>query len=83
MNCCMHLAYSVPDSVDAQLCTASCDCRVHPPTVFFFTCAVHFWAPTFKWGISLANIADMQRPADKISVPQQCGMYVGQWGFGS
>lgn len=36
--------------------------------------AVHFWAPTFKWGITFANIADLQRPADKISVPQQCAI---------
>lgn len=33
--------------------------------------AVHFWAPTFKWGITIANIADLQRPADKVSYPQQ------------
>lgn len=32
---------------------------------------IHFWAPTGKWLISLANLADMQRPADKISYPQQ------------
>ncbi|KAL4420265.1 hypothetical protein ABPG77_003444 [Micractinium sp. CCAP 211/92] len=32
---------------------------------------IHFWAPTFKWGISIANIADMQRPAELISYPQQ------------
>jgi hypothetical protein len=38
-----------------------------------FVAAVHFWAPTFKWGISIANIADMQRPAEKVSTPQQCG----------
>lgn len=36
---------------------------------------VHFWAPTFKWGISFANIADMQRPAEKVSTPQQCGEF--------
>lgn len=35
---------------------------------------IHFWAPTFKWGISIANIADMQRPADKVSYPQQCAV---------
>eukprot|EP00195_Chlamydomonas_chlamydogama_P013810 CAMPEP_0202898718 /NCGR_PEP_ID=MMETSP1392-20130828/7164_1 /ASSEMBLY_ACC=CAM_ASM_000868 /TAXON_ID=225041 /ORGANISM="Chlamydomonas chlamydogama, Strain SAG 11-48b" /LENGTH=185 /DNA_ID=CAMNT_0049584721 /DNA_START=107 /DNA_END=665 /DNA_ORIENTATION=+ len=35
---------------------------------------IHFWAPTFKWGISLANIADMQRPPEKISLPQQCAI---------
>jgi hypothetical protein len=39
--------------------------------------AVHFWAPTFKWGISIANIADMARPAEKVSTPQQCGKAVG------
>uniref|UniRef100_A0A7S0WQS0 Mitochondrial pyruvate carrier n=1 Tax=Chlamydomonas leiostraca TaxID=1034604 RepID=A0A7S0WQS0_9CHLO len=35
-----------------------------PKTVFF-------WAPTVKWGISIANIADMQRPTEQISYPQQ------------
>lgn len=40
--------------------------------------AVHFWAPTFKWGISIANIADMQRPAEKVSTPQQCGTPVDE-----
>ncbi len=35
--------------------------------------AVHFWAPAFKWGITFANIADLQRPAEKVSVPQQTG----------
>ncbi|CAN6986783.1 hypothetical protein IGI04_001228 [Brassica rapa subsp. trilocularis] len=32
---------------------------------------IHFWAPTFKWGISIANIADFAKPTDKISYPQQ------------
>ena len=27
---------------------------------------IHFWAPTFKWGISLANVADFKRPADQV-----------------
>jgi hypothetical protein len=35
---------------------------------------IHFWAPTFKWGISIANIADLSRPADKISLPHQCAL---------
>lgn len=35
---------------------------------------IHFWAPAFKWGITFANIADMQRPAEKISTPQQCAV---------
>jgi Mitochondrial pyruvate carriers len=37
--------------------------------------AVHFWAPTFKWGISIANIADFSKPPEKISYPQQIGMF--------
>lgn len=32
---------------------------------------IHFWAPTFKWAISIANLADMQKPAENISYPQQ------------
>ncbi|VEN54012.1 unnamed protein product [Callosobruchus maculatus] len=36
-----------------------------PKTIFF-------WAPVFKWGLVIAGIADLQRPADKISV-SQCG----------
>jgi hypothetical protein len=44
---------------------------------FLFFCmriAVHFWAPTFKWGISIANIADFAKPPEKVSYPQQMGM---------
>lgn len=39
----------------------------HPAGPF----TIHFWAPAFKWGISLANIADLKRPADKVSLEQQ------------
>lgn len=41
---------------------------------FIVNLTVHFWAPTFKWGITMANIADMSKPVDKISVPQQTGV---------
>ncbi|KAB0789956.1 hypothetical protein PPYR_04002 [Photinus pyralis] len=34
-----------------------------PKTVFF-------WAPTFKWGLVIAGISDLQRPAEKISLAQ-------------
>lgn len=64
----------------------ACACPSHPahfkpspnsphqsPTIT----AVHFWAPSFKWGISLANIADYNRPPELISVPQQCGAFAG------
>ncbi|KAF9602850.1 hypothetical protein IFM89_031796, partial [Coptis chinensis] len=37
----------------------------------FFIIAVHFWAPTFKWGISIANIADFAKPPEKLSYPQE------------
>ncbi|XP_050246784.1 mitochondrial pyruvate carrier 4-like isoform X2 [Quercus robur] len=32
---------------------------------------IHFWAPTFKWVISIANVADFSKPPEKISYPQQ------------
>ncbi|KAJ7285513.1 hypothetical protein O6H91_01G049200 [Diphasiastrum complanatum] len=32
---------------------------------------IHFWAPTFKWGITIANIADFAKPPEKLSYPQQ------------
>jgi len=38
-----------------------------PKTVFF-------WSPLFKWGLVIAGIGDLQRPADKISVPQSSAL---------
>mmetsp|Transcript_27793 Transcript_27793/g.72146 ORF Transcript_27793/g.72146 Transcript_27793/m.72146 type:complete len:123 (-) Transcript_27793:153-521(-) len=35
---------------------------------------IHFWAPTFKWAISLANVADFSRPVEQVSLPQQCAV---------
>ncbi|GAB4846094.1 Mitochondrial pyruvate carrier 4 [Ancistrocladus abbreviatus] len=32
---------------------------------------IHFWAPTFKWAISIANVADFSKPPEKLSYPQQ------------
>ncbi|CAG7838351.1 unnamed protein product [Allacma fusca] len=34
-----------------------------PQTVFF-------WAPLFKWGLVIAGLGDLSRPAEKISLPQ-------------
>ncbi|RKP13480.1 mitochondrial pyruvate carrier [Piptocephalis cylindrospora] len=31
---------------------------------------IHFWAPAAKWGLVLAGLGDMQRPAEKLSVTQ-------------
>ncbi|KAG9411817.1 Mitochondrial pyruvate carrier 2 [Aphanomyces cochlioides] len=39
----------------------------HPAGPF----TVHFWAPAFKWCISLANIADMSKNPDLLSTNQQ------------
>ncbi|BAF21865.1 Os07g0553700 [Oryza sativa Japonica Group] len=36
---------------------------------------IHFWAPTFKWGISIANVADFAKPPEMISYPQQVGRF--------
>uniref|UniRef100_A0A3B3DBM2 Mitochondrial pyruvate carrier n=1 Tax=Oryzias melastigma TaxID=30732 RepID=A0A3B3DBM2_ORYME len=36
-----------------------------PKTVFF-------WAPMFKWGLVMAGLADMTRPAEKLSLSQSC-----------
>ncbi|XP_036144588.1 mitochondrial pyruvate carrier 2-like isoform X1 [Monomorium pharaonis] len=38
-----------------------------PTTVFF-------WAPTFKWGLVIAGIGDLNRPADTISVSQTAAL---------
>merc|ERR1711915_33224 len=34
-----------------------------PKTVFF-------WAPCFKWGLVIAGIGDLKRPAEKLSISQ-------------
>ncbi|XP_030373508.1 mitochondrial pyruvate carrier 2 [Scaptodrosophila lebanonensis] len=36
-----------------------------PKTIFF-------WAPVFKWGLVIAGLSDLARPADTISIPA-CG----------
>uniref|UniRef100_A0A0E0LM23 Mitochondrial pyruvate carrier n=1 Tax=Oryza punctata TaxID=4537 RepID=A0A0E0LM23_ORYPU len=47
---------------------------------------IHFWAPTFKWGISIANVADFAKPPEMISYPQQVvvacsGVIWARWGM--
>lgn len=34
---------------------------------------VHFWAPTFKWGLVLAGISDIERPVESLSAFQSSG----------
>ena len=40
-----------------------------PKTIFF-------WAPTFKWGITIANISDLSRDPSTISIPMQAALTV-------
>ncbi|KAL6047952.1 Mitochondrial pyruvate carrier 2 [Balamuthia mandrillaris] len=35
---------------------------------------IHFWAPAFKWSLVIAGIADLKRPAEKISTPQSTAL---------
>lgn len=35
---------------------------------------IHFWAPAMKWGLVVAGLSDLKRPADKISVSQNAGI---------
>ncbi|CAH0553872.1 unnamed protein product [Brassicogethes aeneus] len=39
-----------------------------PKTIFF-------WAPIFKWGLVLAGLADLNRPAESISKPQTFALF--------
>ncbi|KAI7867120.1 mitochondrial pyruvate carrier [Spinellus fusiger] len=31
---------------------------------------IHFWAPLGKWGLVLASLGDLQRPAEKLNIRQ-------------
>ncbi|KAF0694062.1 Aste57867_15032 [Aphanomyces stellatus] len=42
----------------------------HPAGPF----TIHFWAPAFKWCISIANVADMKKNPDMLSTNQQCAV---------
>ena len=53
------------------------------PAGFF---SIFFWAPTFKWTITLVNIGEMSKPAEKISAHQQIalaftGALFTRWGL--
>uniref|UniRef100_A0A1L8E084 Mitochondrial pyruvate carrier n=2 Tax=Nyssomyia neivai TaxID=330878 RepID=A0A1L8E084_9DIPT len=39
-----------------------------PKTVFF-------WAPVFKWGLVIAGLSDLARPADQLSVAQSGSLF--------
>lgn len=45
-----------------------------PRQVCICAYAVFFWAPMMKWGMVLAGIGDLARPAEKLSVPQNAAL---------
>lgn len=42
----------------------------HPAGPFY----IHFWAPNFKWALSINNLLDYDRPVDKISLSMTSAM---------
>lgn len=34
-----------------------------------------FWAPMMKWGLVAAGLSEMNRPVEKVSVPQSLGTF--------
>lgn len=54
----------------------------HPAGPFY----IHFWAPNFKWMLSVNNILDYDRPVDKISMSMTSaltltGLIFMRWSF--
>lgn len=41
---------------------------------FYGPQTIFFWAPAFKWGLVFAGIADLARPADKLSPSQSTAL---------
>ncbi|CAG8507005.1 5957_t:CDS:2 [Diversispora eburnea] len=35
---------------------------------------IHFWAPIMKWGLVIAGISDLKRPAESLSVSQNIAL---------
>ena len=44
----------------------------HPAGPF----TIFFWAPTFKWMITISNIGDIEKPAHLISTNQQMAIFM-------
>jgi len=54
----------------------------HPAGPFY----IHFWAPNFKWALSINNLMDLERPTDKISLSMTSaltltGLIFMRWSF--
>lgn len=71
-SCVLVVHFLIPADVNCQILMASFGARMRdfwnhpagPKTIFF-------WAPTFKWGISISNLGDLQRDPDQVSLPMQ------------
>lgn len=68
------LKIPMPSTVNAFL--------AHPAGPF----TIHFWAPTFKWNLSIANLLDYKRPTESVSTAQQIalaatGVIWTRWSF--
>ncbi|KAI8090257.1 mitochondrial pyruvate carrier [Gilbertella persicaria] len=37
---------------------------------------IHFWAPTMKWGLVIAGLSDLQKPANQLSLSQNLSLGV-------
>eukprot|EP00741_Cyanophora_paradoxa_P005963 tig00000955_g5781.t1 len=35
---------------------------------------IFFWAPAMKWALVIAGLADLNRPVEKVSTPQQVAL---------
>uniref|UniRef100_A0A0E0Q9Q8 Mitochondrial pyruvate carrier n=1 Tax=Oryza rufipogon TaxID=4529 RepID=A0A0E0Q9Q8_ORYRU len=76
---------SFPDSC-RLLCSRLCLLNIDDGWAVVSSSSIHFWAPTFKWGISIANVADFAKPPEMISYPQQVvvacsGVIWARWGM--
>eukprot|EP00441_Pelagodinium_beii_P023612 CAMPEP_0197662994 /NCGR_PEP_ID=MMETSP1338-20131121/55699_1 /TAXON_ID=43686 ORGANISM="Pelagodinium beii, Strain RCC1491" /NCGR_SAMPLE_ID=MMETSP1338 /ASSEMBLY_ACC=CAM_ASM_000754 /LENGTH=231 /DNA_ID=CAMNT_0043241141 /DNA_START=31 /DNA_END=726 /DNA_ORIENTATION=+ len=54
----------------------------HPAGPFY----IHFWAPNFKWALSINNLMDFDRPVEKISLSMTSaltltGLIFMRWSF--
>lgn len=54
----------------------------HPAGPFY----IHFWAPNFKWALSINNLLDINRPTDNISLSMTSaltltGLIFMRWSF--
>merc|ERR1712113_760163 len=58
------------------------DFCAHPAGPFY----IHFWAPNFKWALSINNLLDINRPVEKISLSMTSaltltGVLFMRWSF--